>query len=366
ILTVSVAALPVSSSAMTVCVCPGETFSYHGVSLQAGAVQSFTLFNTLGCDSTVTVTVFEKAVSTEIREVTVCPGVSYSYNGVELQAGETREFHYTNGEGCDSLITIHVSAWPELNYTAKTEISCPNTGTGAVDISVQPQGAQAVGFSIDGGADQQLPVFNNLAPGIYLITIRDENGCLTEVPVEIDASPLLDVTLQPALLIPCDSTQITLEPVISGDTTGLDLTWWNGSKSLSVTTGEAGDVWLSAVNHCGQTVQRQSKVEWADWEGLPIQIYVPNIFAPEANHPENTMFRAFIGKNLTLLSYRMEVYDRWGNLMFVTEELEKGWEGRFRNTMMDPGVYVWQLWAKVYFCGRELELYKKGDVTIER
>ena len=78
------------------------------------------------------------------------------------------------------------------------------------------------------------------------------------------------------------------------------------------------------------------------------------------------MFRAFFGDNLQLLSYRLEVYDRWGNFLFESEQPEVGWTGPFRDRMMVPAVFVWQLWVEVSFCGREMKLYKKGDVTVVR
>ncbi len=67
-----------------------------------------------------------------------------------------------------------------------------------------------------------------------------------------------------------------------------------------------------------------------------------------------------------MVEWRLELYDRWGSLLFETEQLENGWEGSFRDKIMEPGVFVWQMWMKVAFCGRELEIYRKGDVTVER
>jgi gliding motility-associated-like protein len=62
----------------------------------------------------------------------------------------------------------------------------------------------------------------------------------------------------------------------------------------------------------------------------------------------------------------MEIYDRWGNLMFVTSDLSEGWEGFFNDEPMNPGVYVWQFWADLQICSRTIQVYRKGDVTIVR
>jgi len=57
---------------------------------------------------------------------------------------------------------------------------------------------------------------------------------------------------------------------------------------------------------------------------------------------------------------------RLGNLLFKSAQPELGWEGSFRDKIMAPGVFVWQLWVRAAFCGRELEVYRKGDLTVER
>ncbi|MFM7401779.1 MAG: gliding motility-associated C-terminal domain-containing protein, partial [Bacteroidota bacterium] len=174
----------------------------------------------------------------------------------------------------------------------------------------------------------------------------------------------LRVDLPDAVLVPCDSTGVTLFPFLAGDTSGLELLWWNGSTGKTARADKPGSVWLSATNDCGQNVLATSEIQLADDAGNPLRIYVPNVFAPESSDPDNSIFRAFFGKNFAVLSYKMEIYDRWGNLMFVTSDLSEGWEGFFNDEPMNPGVYVWQFWADLKICSRTIQVYRKGDVTI--
>jgi CHU_C Type IX secretion signal domain len=69
---------------------------------------------------------------------------------------------------------------------------------------------------------------------------------------------------------------------------------------------------------------------------------------------------------MTVLRYEFRVYDRWGNLMYQTGNLDDGWEGIFRAKTTEPGVYVWLLEADLAFCGKNVTLRKKGDVTVVR
>jgi gliding motility-associated-like protein len=65
-------------------------------------------------------------------------------------------------------------------------------------------------------------------------------------------------------------------------------------------------------------------------------------------------------------SYKFEVFDRWGNLMFSTTDQQASWNGFFKSKEMEPGVYVWYMVAKVSFCGQTFDLKKYGDVTVVR
>ena len=61
--------------------------------------------------------------------------------------------------------------------------------------------------------------------------------------------------------------------------------------------------------------------------------------------------------------YRLEIFNRWGELLFVTEDPEIGWDGYYRGQPAKQDVYVWKAYAK-FSDGRESML--KGDVTLLR
>ena len=68
----------------------------------------------------------------------------------------------------------------------------------------------------------------------------------------------------------------------------------------------------------------------------------------------------------SILDYRFEVFDRWGNKMFSTGQTDAGWSGAFRADDMNPGVYVWYVKVRFAFCGIEKDLLLTGDVTVVR
>ena len=85
---------------------------------------------------------------------------------------------------------------------------------------------------------------------------------------------------------------------------------------------------------------------------LPPNIVVPNAFSPN-NDGVNDIFYAqgvFI-QNLTgkpPIDYMLRIFDRWGSLLFETNDFNKGWDGNYNERACDVGVYVYELRATGY------------------
>jgi gliding motility-associated-like protein len=62
-------------------------------------------------------------------------------------------------------------------------------------------------------------------------------------------------------------------------------------------------------------------------------------------------------------AYKLEVFNRWGELLFVSDDVRIGWDGYYRDRPAKQDVYVWKAYAK-FSDGRETIL--KGDVTLLR
>jgi gliding motility-associated-like protein len=89
-------------------------------------------------------------------------------------------------------------------------------------------------------------------------------------------------------------------------------------------------------------------------------IYIPNAFSPNGNG-NNDLFQVF-GKNISLV--RLQIYNRWGEKVFDTPDINEGWDGSFKGSPQPAGVYVYQL---TYFSGIEtIAKSAKGSVTIVR
>jgi gliding motility-associated-like protein len=71
-------------------------------------------------------------------------------------------------------------------------------------------------------------------------------------------------------------------------------------------------------------------------------IFIPNAFSPN-NDGANDVFRV-LGNNI--FDFNLKIYNRWGAIIFETNQVETGWDGKYNGKEVSSGVYVWVLNAK--------------------
>jgi large repetitive protein len=89
---------------------------------------------------------------------------------------------------------------------------------------------------------------------------------------------------------------------------------------------------LSATNTCGTTTD-----EVVITPGV-CQLYIPNSFTPNGDG-RNDLFRASYGDNVT--EFQMQIYHRYGQLLFETKDKRQGWDGSFKGIKQPQGIYTW-------------------------
>ncbi len=367
IVTVTVTALPTSASSLEVFVCPGETYLYEGVNVPAGQTQDFTLVNQWGCDSIVTLTVTALPAPVTPLQVSVCPGTTYAYQGQEIAIGTTEPVHLTTTNGCDSIVMVSVSALPDATFELLGTESCPNQSNGSLEITDATGGTPPYEYAIN-GAWQNDAVFDGLAAGTYTVQVRDAANCVFEDSIALAALPEIVFTTVPGI-IPCDSAEITLSPsLVSGNGADIDFIWSTGDTTQSIKVAEAGTYSFSAQMSSGlcPAVAGNIEVEWADLGADAALVYIPNVIKSEATDPENSAFRPRFAAGLNILKYDFIVFDRWGTQVFYSQNPADSWMGTFNGSKLRPGVWVWKLEADIAFCGRVIQVRKGGDVALIR
>ena len=73
-------------------------------------------------------------------------------------------------------------------------------------------------------------------------------------------------------------------------------------------------------------------------------VYVPNAFTPDGDKYNNTFFPETYG--LAKDGYHMQIFNRWGEVIFESFEEQIGWDGKYQETPVKEGVYTWVIYYK--------------------
>ncbi|MCB9283457.1 MAG: PKD domain-containing protein [Lewinellaceae bacterium] len=358
-LTVAVDELFPDQVAIDLVGCEGEPVIYNGTTLMPGTQTTFTLTNTSGCDSLVTVTVQTLLADTTQVMLEVCPNETISYLGLTLEAGDEAEVLLTNIQGCDSLIQISVAGFPPASLEAASAPSCWNTGNGVINLTIL-QGNGPFLFSWNGNPPSGDLQYEGLAAGNYALEWTDGNDCTYADNVVVEAIPPIEGQVEVGAW-DCRTGSAKIHASFLSGQGGI--AWPDGTTGPWWEAKAPGMYSVEWSNDC-ETVKRSFEVLIAQDDG-ETPFYFPNIFSPNYDGV-NDEFRGYAAAGVEVLSYELLVFDRWGNLLYQSEKLEGGWDGRYEVKDLDPGVYVYYMRATVLSCGQERSIFKEGDVTLIR
>jgi gliding motility-associated-like protein len=101
------------------------------------------------------------------------------------------------------------------------------------------------------------------------------------------------------------------------------------------------------------------------------KIKFPNAFTPNPSGPnggryvfgdkENYVFYPFVQEGID--EYKLQIYTRWGELIFESNDIKIGWDGYYRGKLAPQGAYIYKVTCK--FGTGILKIYT-GDVTLLR
>lgn len=100
------------------------------------------------------------------------------------------------------------------------------------------------------------------------------------------------------------------------------------------------------------------------------KLMFPNAFTPDKNganggayFPEDPSNKIFHPISHGIIEYHLEIFNRWGELIFVSDDLMIGWDGYYKGELAKQDVYIWEVTAK---CSNGKNIYQVGDVTLVR
>ena len=197
--------------------------------------------------------------------------------------------------------------------------------------------------------------FVTTSPGTYqILNVQDLNDCISN----FSGQAIVQLNQMPeAILSPQEYT------LYIGDTLFLELSenytsyqWFNNNNdSISTNT-------ILSVYQAGQYyVYVEDQNGCYDYSNTVIvnevprtELYVPNTFTPNADW-HNEVFIVY-GENIK--EYSMKIFDRWGDLLFESNNIEKHWDGYFNGNKVEQDKYLYH----IEIIGEDDKLFTKSGI----
>lgn len=257
IVTVNVTALQTYSSSLVFETCQGNPVDYNGSALPPGTNLDFTFTAANGCDSVVNVQVNEVQAFQTSLALTTCPGTNASYNGQSLAVGSVTQFDFTSITGCDSTVTVTVSALPTFSSNLTLQ-ACPGTTASYNGQALQPGSVTPFILTAQNGCDSLVTVTVQATPPLT------SNLLLKACPgstATYNGQSLAIGSVTPFLLASqngCDSTVTVTVQALPTFTSNLTVTACTGSTAAyngqQLATGSVTPFVFAAQNGCDSTV----------------------------------------------------------------------------------------------------------------
>ncbi len=200
----------------------------------------------------------------------------------------------------------------------------------------------------DGSHD---PVYRVTQGGMYRVTINKE-GCSRSDSIRITLmEPYLDIMEKDTII--CSGTAIDLHAKAFPESSYL---WNTGNATSAVTVIQAGIYEVTATNVCGNF----SDSVRVDLENCACPVFAPNVFSPNGDGT-NDQFSVKVSCRVS--SFRLDIYNRYGERVFHTEDPQGGWDGQYKGRLSDTGTYFYYL---KYTGPDNTRFEKKGDLILLR
>jgi gliding motility-associated-like protein len=265
------------------------------------------------------------------------------------------------------VITVSTAQAPAISIIASDNLICPET---PVTFTATPQNegnAPSYTWKLNGnitGTNNTIYTNSNLSNGDQVVCMLSTNntacpGVVSSNLITMQVKSLPVISISPVNALVLRGSQVQLTTTVAGSVNSYQ--WLQGgllvnpfkldplTKPLDSTTNFI----LRVTNDEGCT----------SIQSVEIKVYgillMPSAFTPN-NDGINDVFRIPPNVQLTLSDF--SIYDRWGNRIFATNDITKGWNGTYSGAAFNTGVFVYIISGE----SQGKKVFIKGSFTLLR
>ena len=340
--------------------------------------------------------------------VVICNGSSAVISATASGGnGGPYNYSWSNGSASQSQTVSPSIAVSPASYIVIVNDGCsqPSSDTSIVIVSASPTGtfsesdtAGCEPLTVNFNASSNTPGvtytwdFGDLTTGsgssalhtyvndsVYnvILTITSAGGCTTLLGgniITVNPLPSADFSINTI-----SSSNLIPSSVAFTDLSLLTITSWQWSFGDSSSSSNSSiiqnpthifenagvyNVQLIIINQFGCMDTAYSEIT------ISGNIIFPNVFTPNKNGPSGGSYSPFDLTNdvffpytYGVVDYKLEIFNRWGELIFESDDIKIGWDGYYRGKLCQQDVYVWKANVKLNN-GKEYNLC--GNLTLLR
>ncbi len=191
---------------------------------------------------------------------------------------------------------------------------------------------------------------------IYTTTFGDywleleQNGCKIRDTIKVSLNPKPLVNLgSDTTICRFNTVLLKVEPSIY-DT----YLWSTGANTSSILVNQIGTYFVTVT---------QSACEASDTIQITpgdCDLYIPSAFTPNNDNLNETFG---VIDNVLVQYFSMQIFSKWGQLIFNSNDITKKWDGTFKGKKMPNGYYLWML---NYVNQKSKKIYQQGTIMLIR
>lgn len=308
------------------------------------------------------------------------PGYAYSWDpnvSSSVQAFSVGIGNYsitvTDANNCTATTSYEMTAPPPIVVAWPTIVPPLCFGDETFIVIDQVTGGSGdYMYNINGGQLFELGDTIPVPAGIYVITIFDDRGCTEDSTYTVFEPNPIELSILPFEPVIDLGDSLELVGIIDLSDNPIAGYEWSPPSLVTCVTCEETYVHntvpteffftVTDVNGCTGVTSIVVDVD------LDRDVYIPNVFTPNYDG-RNDNFRVFTGLGVVSID-RMEIFDRWGNMVHAEYDLDPSpegagnWDGTYKGQEVNPGVFVYVV--EITFIDNNTRLVYTGDVTLIR
>ncbi len=302
-----------------------------------------------GCASSIQVTVLSDPPTGVSITANACSnytspwGASYNQTGTYLDT-------IINNNGCDSIIQLNLTI-TGLPTVAASSVSASCELPNGTATATATGGSGNYSYSWSNGSTGNF--VTGLSSGNYVVTATDQNGCASSIQVTVlsDSPTGVSITANDTCLENSIPFSILTEATISSITWNFgDPSSGANNTSTSLTPSHIFSATgtyniRSIVNFsCGvDTIFKTLTITNCDSTIDICELYTPNAFTPNGDGINDKFYPLTI---CPFEDYEFLIFNRWGELIFETSNQTDKWDGKYKGSGCEVGVYVYLITYK--------------------